>query len=106
MIDDKRLQDNIIREAAKIPSLLSRKFDKCKYVPVKEILTSGQSQIMQRAKFIYYPLKGAFEEQTKTIKNQWKIISWRFTILKNCWTKKSKINRRHVSQRQSKKLNW
>ena len=51
-IRDKDIQNDIIREGAKISSLSSGKIDKYKYLIGKEILPSYQSQILEQAKFI------------------------------------------------------
>ena len=60
----------IIREAAKISALTSRKIDKNKYVIVKEILPFDQSRIIKQTNFAYSPLGKAFEKQTKMIEDQ------------------------------------
>ena len=69
-IKDEKLQYDINREAAKISALLSGKTDKYEYLTGEEILPSNQQQVIEQAKFIYYPLGKAFEKQTKTIKDQ------------------------------------
>ena len=48
----------------------SGKIDKYEYLTGEEILPSNQQQIIQQAKFTYYPLGKALEKQIKTIKNQ------------------------------------
>ena len=69
-IKDEKLQYDINREAAKISALLSGKTDKYEYLTGEEILPFNQQQVIEQAKFIYYPLGKAFEKQTKTIKDQ------------------------------------
>ena len=69
-IRDEKLQYNIYREAAKISALSSNKFNKFEYLTGNEILSSNQQQIIEQAKFTYYPLGNAFERQIKTIENQ------------------------------------
>ena len=69
-IKDEKLQYDINREAAKISVLLSGKIDKYEYLTGEEILPSNQRQIIEQAKFTYFPLGKAFEKQTKTIKDQ------------------------------------
>ena len=71
-IRDEKLQYDINREAAKISALSSGKIDKYAYLLSEEILPSNQQQITEKAKFTYYPLGKAFENQTKTIEDQGK----------------------------------
>ena len=68
--DDKirveKSQHDINREPAKISVLLSGKTDKRQYVTHEEILShSNQRQIIEQAKFAYFPLGKAFEKQTE-----------------------------------------
>ena len=65
-----KLLYDINREAAKISAISSGKIDKFEYPTGVEILPSNQRQIIERAKFVYSPLKNAFEKQTKTIEKQ------------------------------------
>ena len=69
-IKDEKLQYDINREAAKISALSSGKIDKYEYLTGEEILPSNQQQIIQQAKFNYYPLGKALEKQIKTIEDQ------------------------------------
>ena len=69
-IKDEKLQYDINREAAKISALSSGKIDKYEYLTGEEILPFNQQQIIEQAKFTYYPLGKAFEKQTKTIEDQ------------------------------------
>ena len=69
-IKDEKLQYDINREAAKISTLSSGKIHKYEYLTGEEILPSDQQQIMEQAKFTYYPLEKTFEKQIKTIENQ------------------------------------
>ena len=69
-IKDEKLQYDINREAAKISALSSGEIDKYEYLTGEEILPSNQQQIIQQAKFNYFPLGKAFEKQIKTIKDQ------------------------------------
>ena len=69
---DEKLQYYVNREAAKIPALSSGKIDKYEYLTGKEILPSNQKQIIEQAKFTYFPLGKAFVKQTKTIEDQGK----------------------------------
>ena len=69
-IKDEKLQYDIDIEAAKISALSSGKIDKYEYLTGEEILPSNQRQIIEQAKFAYYPLGKAFEKQTETIKDQ------------------------------------
>ena len=43
-------------------ALSSGKIDKYKYLTGEEILPSNQKQIMEQAKFTYFPLRKAFEK--------------------------------------------
>ena len=70
MAIEEKLQYNVNREAAKISALSSGKIDKYEYLTGEEILPSNQQQIIEQAKFTYYPLGKAFEKQTKTIEDQ------------------------------------
>ena len=69
-VKDEKIQNDISREAAKIPSLSLGKFNKYEYLTGEEILPSNQKQIIEQAKFTYSPLRKAFQRQTKTIKDQ------------------------------------
>ena len=69
-IRDEKLQYNICREAPKIAALSSNKFNKYEYLTGEEILPSNYKQMIQQAKFTYYPLCKAFEKQIKTIEEQ------------------------------------
>ena len=53
-IRDGKLQYD--REAAKIIVLSSGKIDKYEYLTGEEILPSNQQQIIEQAKFTYFPL--------------------------------------------------
>ena len=64
-IRDEKLQCNINREAVVISALSSRKTDKCQYLTDEDILLSNQRQIIEKAKFAYFPLGKAFEKQTE-----------------------------------------
>ena len=59
-IRDEKFQFNIIRESARV----SVNIDKCKY------LTGKEKQIIEKAKFTYYPLEKGFEKQIKLIVDQ------------------------------------
>ena len=71
-IKDEKLQYDINREAAKISTLSSGKFDKYECLTGEEILPSNQQQIIEQAKITYSPLEKALEKQTKTIEDQGK----------------------------------
>ena len=64
---DKKLQNVINREAAKVSTLSSDKIDKYEYFTGGEILPSNQKQIIKQVKFTYSALGKVFEKQTKTI---------------------------------------
>ena len=69
-IRDEKIQYVINREAAKISALSSGKICKYEYFTGEDILPSNQQQIIEQAKFTYYPLGKAFEKQIKTIEDQ------------------------------------
>ena len=69
-IRDKKPQHVINREAVKISALSSNKIGKYEYLKGEEILRYNQKQIIDQAKFTYYPLGKAFEKQIKTIEDQ------------------------------------
>ena len=69
-IKDEKKQYDIKKEASKISALSSGKIDKYEYLTGEEILSSNQQQIIEQAKFTYYPLGKVFEKQTKTIEDQ------------------------------------
>ena len=71
-IKDKKLQYDINREAAKISALPLGKFNKYEYLTGEEVLPSNKQQIIEQAKFEYFPLGKAFEKQVKTIEYQGK----------------------------------
>ena len=68
-IKDEKLQYDINIETAKIPASSSDKIDKYEYLTGEEIIPSNQQQIIEQAKFTYYPLGKAFKKQTKTIED-------------------------------------
>ena len=69
-IRDEKLQYDINKEAEKISALSSGKIDKYEYLTGEEILLSNQKQIIEQAKFTYFPLGEAFEKQTKLFEDQ------------------------------------
>ena len=71
-IRDEKLQYDINREAAKISTLSSGRTDKHEYLTGEEILPSNQQQIIEQAKFTFFPLGKSFEKQIKTIQDQGK----------------------------------
>ena len=52
---DEKLQCDINREAAKISVLSSNELRKYEYVTREKILPSSQKQIIEQAKFTYFP---------------------------------------------------
>ena len=66
----KKLQYDINREAAKIPTLSSGKICKYEYLTGEDILPSNQQQIIEHARFTYSLLGKAFEKQIKTVEDQ------------------------------------
>ena len=69
-IRDEKVQYDINREAAKISALSSGKICKYEYLTGEDLLPSNQQQIIEQAKFTYFPLGKAFEKQIKTIEDQ------------------------------------
>ena len=69
-IRDEKLQYDINREAAKISVLSLGKIDKYDYLTGEKISPSNQKQIIEQAKFTYFPLCKAFGKQIKTILDQ------------------------------------
>ena len=69
-IKDEKLQYDIVREVAKISILSSGKIDKQEYLTGEEILPSNQRQLIEQVKFVYSPLRKAFEKNPKTIEYQ------------------------------------
>ena len=69
-IRDEKLQYDINREVAKISALSSGKIRKYEYLTGEDVLPSNQQQIIEQAKFAYFPIGKAFEKQIKKIKDQ------------------------------------
>ena len=59
-IKDEKLQYDINREAAKISALSSSKIHKYEYLTGKDILPSNRQQIIEQAKFTYFPFGKSF----------------------------------------------
>ena len=72
LIRDEKPQYDINREAAKISALSSGKIDKYEYLTGEEILPSNQHQIIEQAKFAYFPLGKAFEKENKNSRRSMK----------------------------------
>ena len=68
-IKDEKLQYDINREAAKT-AVFSGKIDNYEYFTGKEISLPNQSSIIEQAKFTYFPLGKAFENEQKQLKNK------------------------------------
>ena len=64
-IKDEKLQFDFKREGAKISALLSGKIDKQEYLIVEGISTSNRRQIIEQAKFPYFPLGKALQKQSE-----------------------------------------
>ena len=62
-IKDKKLQNNVNREAEKISALPSSKIDKYEYVAGEEVLLSDQNRVIEQATFTYSPLRKALENK-------------------------------------------
>ena len=73
-IDDQirgeKLKYCINREAAKISALSSSKINKYEYLAYGKILPSTRKEMIEQAKFTYFPLGKAFEKQIKAIEDQ------------------------------------
>ena len=68
-IRDEKLQYDLNRKAADISDLSLGKIGEYEYLTGKEILPSNQQQIIEQAKFTYFPLGKAFEKQAKSIED-------------------------------------
>ena len=72
IIDDQiksvKLQYDINRETAKISALSSGKFDKYEYLTSEEILPFNKQQIIEQAKFTYFPLEKLLKNKPKLLK--------------------------------------
>ena len=62
-IRHEKLQHDIGRESANIPTLSSGKIGRNEYLTVEEILPSNQRQIIKQAKFTYSPLEKEKKKQ-------------------------------------------
>ena len=69
-IRDEKLQYDIDGWALKITSS-SSKIDKYEYFAGEEILPSPQSQILEKAKFMYFSFRKAFERLIQTCNTDW-----------------------------------
>ena len=69
-IRNENLQCDINRKAAKILALSSGKIHKYEYLTSEDILPSNQQQIIEKARFTYFPLGKAFAKQIKTLEDQ------------------------------------
>ena len=56
--------------SSQISALSSGKIHKYGYLTGEDILPSNQQQIIEQAKFTYYPLGKALKKQIKTIEDQ------------------------------------
>ena len=72
---DEKLQYDINREATKISALSSGEIHKYEYRTGEDILPSNLKQIIEQARFTYFPLGNTFEKQIKTIEDQEKKTS-------------------------------
>ena len=72
-IKDEKLQHDIDREAAKLSTLSSGKFDKYEYLTGDKILLSDQSIVIDPAMFTYFPSENVLEKQIKSnLRSSWK----------------------------------
>ena len=62
-IRDEKMQHDIDRESAKISALSSGKLHKYEYLDGEDILPSNQQQIIDQARFTYFPLGKGFENK-------------------------------------------
>ena len=69
-IKAEKIQYDINSEASKISAASPGKTNKYEYLAGEEILPFNQKQIIEQANFTYSPFGKAFEEQTKTVKDQ------------------------------------
>ena len=68
--NDKKVQCNTKREAAKISGLSSGKIDEYEFLTWEEIFPSDRSRIIEQTRFTYSPLCKAFEKQIQIIEDQ------------------------------------
>ena len=61
-IRDETLQYDINREAAKVSALSSGRIHKYEYLTGEDILPYNQQQLIEQARFTYFPLGKAFEK--------------------------------------------
>ena len=71
-IDDKIRDEKLQYETVTMSALSSGKTDKYEYLIDEEISPSGQSRVIEQAKFTYSPLGKASEKQRKVIEDQGK----------------------------------
>ena len=62
-IRDEKLQHHINKEVLNISAISSGKIDKYEYLTGKEILSSDQTRVIERAKFTYSSLENAIEKK-------------------------------------------
>ena len=66
-IRDKKLQNYVNRETAKISALSYEQIDKYEYLTGEEILPSDQRRVIEQVRFVYSPLGKDFEKEAKRI---------------------------------------
>ena len=64
---DKKLQNYVNRETAKISALSYEQIDKYEYLTGEEILPSDQRRVIEQVRFVYSPLGKDFEKEAKRI---------------------------------------
>ena len=64
---DKKLQNYVNRETAKISALSYEQIDKYEYLTGEEILPSDQRRVIEQFRFVYSPLGKDFEKEAKRI---------------------------------------
>ena len=64
---DKKLQNYVNRETAKISALSYEQIDKYEYLTGEEILPSDQRRVIEQFRFLYSPLGNDFEKEAKRI---------------------------------------
>ena len=64
---DKKLQNYVNRETAKISALSYEQIDKYEYLTGEEILPSDQRRVIEQVRLVYSPLGKDFEKEAKRI---------------------------------------
>ena len=100
-VRDEKLQHGINRKTAKISVFSSGKIKSNEYPADEEILSFNQRQIIEQAKFTYFPSGKTFEKEIQTIKKEGEPIEKQSQ--KNVFRHRSKIDCSFVFKRFSRR---